>query len=297
MNSLSIEEQLFTNRYYASPYNVNQDCLLSVLICCRMTRGIGGPTDILTFLSSVFQKWSPPSQAKTEFLIKLDLDDDIAIKELFLAKRIEKMIREFNSPTPPTIRYFIYGRWEGKKTFNYYYQYLFSQKHPLSEFITFATDDSFYTNDLVNKFNTIKKKKYNIFITSEDYINILNSIEDYTDPSELRKWASGELTNPYPIVSSKIIEICGGMGWQQNIDNWITLLGVILYKKHDINLFQLFPHCISRKTDERPGLEAPNYSTFNKEMFVDDTTFPENNNYFKLIETQAKNLYLNIKNQ
>jgi hypothetical protein len=293
----NIKEILFDDNYYASPYNKDQDCLLSVLMCVRMTRGIGGPTDILTFLSSLFQKWTPLSQSKTEFLIKFDLDDETAIKKLFLEGRINKMIREFNSPSPPIIRYFIYNRWEGKKTFNYHYQYLFSQRNPKSKFITFATDDSYYVDDLIEKLSPVINQEYKILIRSEMYNNVLGTISTWKEPCELRKWASGDLTDPYPIVSSKIIEICGGMGWQQNIDNWFSLLGVILFKKYNIQIFQTFPVCINRKTEERIGLESPNYSAFNKEMFVDDTTFPQNNYYLKLVETQATSIFLHMKNE
>lgn len=294
----NIKEILFDNKYYASPYNVNQDCLLSILMCCRMTRGIGGPTDILTFFSSVFQKWSPLSQSKTEFLIKLDLDDEIAVKDIFLDQKLEKMIKNFNTPSPPTIRYFIYNRWEGKKTFNYHYSYLFSQRHPNSKFITFATDDAYYVDDILDKLNPlIDKGKFKIFIRSEIHKGVMDSISDWKEPCDLRKWASGELTDPYPIVSSRIVEILGGFGWQQNIDNFFSLLGLILYRKYGINIFSSFPVCINRKTEERPGLEPSNCSTFNKEMFVDDTTFPENRYYLKLVETLADNINYHIKNQ
>lgn len=296
----SFKEQLFDTKYYATPYDSNQDCLLSVLVCCRMTRGIGGPTDILKLISSIFQYWSPLSQSKTEILIKFDLDDELAIHEVLEKNMLEKIVTDFGSPSPPKLRYFIYGRWEGKKTFNYHYQYLFSQRNPKSKFITFATDDSFYQKDLLHVLNIPISKygvdKPKIFIRSCMITQILNSITDYRNPEELRKWASGELTDPFPIVSSNIIEWCGNMGWGQNIDNWLSLLGVVVYKKYGINLLEDLPISIERKTDERPGLEARNYSQFNKEMFVDDTTFPQNQYYFDLVEQQAKNLYLNIKN-
>ena len=291
----NIKLKLFNDKYYATPYDKNQDCLLSVLVCCRMTRGIGGPTDILQLLSSIFQYWSPLHQSQTEILIKFDLDDELAIHELLEKGLIEKLVADFGSPSPPKIRYFIYNRWEGKKTFNYHYNFLFSQRNPKSKLIGFATDDSFYQGDILNKVGDLDKPA--IYLRSNIIETVLKSINDYRSPEELRKWACGELTDPYPFVSSSLIEYAGSMGWQQNIDNWLSLLGAIVYKKYNINLFQNIPIVIQRKTDERPGLEARNYSKFNEEMFVDDTTFPKNDYYFKLIEQQAKNIYLNMKGQ
>lgn len=260
--------------------------IISFLINFRTIKLTDGSNDILSLFDSFISSTKSENRYLAEFIIKFDIDDEYALHKFILEDTFREKYKEL------IIRPCAFRRWEGRNSIYLTYSYLFSQRNLTSEWIGFLTDDFMFTRDIIEDLKTLNKR-YTILNTqpTEDALKkIINWKNNLS-------WAKSPLTECYPILTTDIIETCGGMGWQSNIDNWLGLLSAILYKKYNYNIFHTIIPFYNRNTEGKPTLDwGDNFPTkFNKEMFVDDTTFPQNEYYFNLVEQQAKNLYLNIK--
>jgi hypothetical protein len=120
-----------------------------------------------------------------------------------------------------------------------------------------------------------------------DRLTEITQLGNYKEPYILEKIYSSFLTDTYPIVSTKIFEVIGNCGWQIHIDATCALLNVILYQKYGINLdYLLDSKYLSRMDSVRADKLNPPQNPFN-------TSIPSY--YYTLIEQQAKNIYLNMK--
>ena len=217
-----------------------------------------------------------------EFLIKFDDDDKVA------NERVGEL-KEY----PFVVKPYFYGRWEGLQTAHLHFAYLFTKRNTKYRFVGTLADDSIFMKDYVGEmFETMEKSNEYTIISGNNRVNQqIDSAKDYRQAISV--WACG-MEYSFPIVSSKIYEICGGMGWQLNTCNFVTLLGVILYSKYSINIFKGINSFIVRKNRIlHDTFDISN--SFNREMRIDNNFTDCNSYYFDLVEQQARNIYLNMK--
>ncbi len=258
--------------------------LITFIMCCRIKEN--PDSQLLKFLESFKTKLEDTERPKVELLVKFDTDDDVANKTIYNRNY------EGNKHHQPNLllnysnkfRHFVYARGEGRYSLHNDYMFLFSQRNPHSKFISFVTDDCFFMRGgFFNELARIKDKDWAI-------------VGDMT-PRNIDRWANGnwkrdqnwknEVTT-FPTVSTNLLEILQNMGWQVNIDNWFSLLHVILVNKYNLNLWITISKYFNRSrqsAEYRPKTYNPLDITNLK-----DCTNPY---YFKLVEQQAKNIYLN----
>lgn len=290
LKNLEIENKILRDKYYAEPYNPNDKPLITYLICARVLRGISDKDSLYSLFWSYIEKVPEVDRNKAEFLIKFDVDDEVAIQNWVIGDTLKTKFPNLN------IRVFVYNRWEGRRTLYMHYWYLFTRKNPSSKYIGFLTDDVVFLENSIQYIEQHKDSKY-AMLSHVHNTEVLHSIKDWQ--LETTKWSGGTLTEPYPIVSTKILEICGNMGFQPNIDNWFALLNVIMYVKYGIDLYKDIPDLVHRQTfthqEFDPSIFVP--SQFNKEWFVDDSQGSKDSYYYRLVEIQADNIWLNLKNE
>ena len=264
--------------------NPNFKPYISMLMCSRRK---GNPDhDIIKFLESYKNVgFQDAEKDQIELLIKIDKDDEKIYREII--NKNWGGSHEYDQPNllknyPVRIRIFIYERGEGRYSLHNDYKFLFSQRNPLSKFIMFVTDDCFFKESGTFKF--LKGIKYQDYAILGDRVP---SVAKYKDYRNNQSWRTD--VSPYPIISAKLLEIAQNIGWQTNLDNWITLLHCILYHKYDLNLWERMPKFIDR--NEQPYQERP--MTFNP-MEITNKKQCDNPYYFNLVEQQAKNIYLNF---
>ena len=287
--NLDIENKILKNKYYAEPYNPNDKPIISYLICVRVLRGISDKDSLYSLFWSYIEKVPEIDRNKAEFLIKFDIDDEVAIQNWVIGDTLKSKFPNLN------IRVFAYNRWEGRRSLYLHYWYLFTRRNISSKYIGFLTDDVIFTQNPISYIEQYIDKEY-AMLSHVHNIEVLHSIKDWE--LETTKWSGGALTEPYPTVSTKILEICGNMGFQPNIDNWFALINVILYCKYKIDLYYDIPDIFHRNTfahmEFTPDIFLP--SKFNQEWLVDDSKPSDDSYYYKLIEKQSDNIYLNMKN-
>jgi len=194
--------------------------------------------------------------------------------------------------------------------------FLFSQRNPNSKFIGFMTDDCFFEDKIRYMFEELETKyidlDYAVFSSCstsyyptpehhqrfdvKDRLAFVTKLGDYKDLKVTKKWATNYLTDAYPIVSAKLLEVIGNVGWQVNIDATLALLNIILYQKYGINIsFLLLNKSFDRLDVARKEKENPEPTPFNYEMKIDSSNNSQNPYLYVLTEQQAKNIYLNMK--
>ena len=205
-----------------------------------------------------------------ELLIKLDTDD---------IKGIEFINRENKN----YIKSFIYNRWEGRWTINYFYDYLFLHRDLRSKYIVMITDDIIITRNFLHELDgSYILGNFQSAMTREK----LDKVGDLFKKQGL----TSEYICSYPIVSTKLIEVIGNFGYQANPDSHLALLNIIMYQKYGIILAKHIKDFTKRDNIDR----LDNYGIdFNKENKVSDSEMLQNSYILKLIEQQAKNIYLN----
>ena len=280
-------------------------CTLSFLMCYRTqdsTRAVTDITDILPNLASCFTK---EEEAKVEVLIKIDKDDTGAHNLLV----IQDYVSKFGFP----IKVFITERGEGRHAFNYHYMHLFSQKNPDSKYIGFITDDVYVFPKLGKFFSEVEEDysdlDYVIFHDSPfaelerhstPFVERMKIVKDYEQ--HIAKICTSYLTSSYPIVSSKLFEVMGNLSWQINIDSGLGLLGTILYSKYEINIFRVlackyFNRTDNMRVDKKLEAEDPSSDFFNANLTLHGSSINVHPYLLKLMEQQARNIYLNIKEE
>lgn len=283
--------------------------LISFLICYRTEERSDHGCSLFTNLKKFNDALKPEDRSKIEILIRTDNDDRLAHNRLNDAKFI-------NSLGFP-IRVFKHNRWEGRFTFNYHYMYLFSQRNPESKFIGFMTDDCLFTEKCGNMIQELEERYLNkdyvvlhsspiqqdtypptwpLDLNMKERLKEIIELGDYKTLEVTKRWCTSFLTESYPIVSSKLIEVIGNLGWQVNIDSTLALLNIILYQKYGLNIhFVLDTKHFIRMDSVRIDKEnIPKYP-FNHDMTLNASKTSSNQYLYKLMEQQAKNIYLNMK--
>ena len=111
-------------------------------------------------------------------------------------------------------------------------------------------------------------------------------------------WTKGGLTEPFPIIATKLLEVIGNMGWQSNIDNWLSLINVIFYHTYGKLLYKRTPLPYIELNPIPQKFTEDNYPTnFNADMYTSHSKLPESQYYFNLVEQQVKNIYFDMINE
>jgi hypothetical protein len=288
--NIEIGNKILEDNYYEEPYNIDDKPIVSYLICVRTLRGITEKDSLYSLLNSFISQVPEQDWNKVEFLIKFDVDDTVAIVDWVIGDNLRTRFPKLN------IRVFAFHRWEGRRSIYLNYWYLFTRRNISSKFIGFLTDDvTFQANPLYHIEKHLDKEY--VMLSHVHNREVLHSIKDWE--LETTRWSCGSLTEPYPTVSVKILEICGSMGFQSNIDNWFALINVILYCKYKIDLYYDVPNVFHRNSFSDMSFNPTNFlpSKFNEEWLVDDSKPSNDSYYYCLVEKQADNIYLNMKIQ
>lgn len=286
----------------AIPYKETDNPILSCLLSCRVFNSSEfihpikcdmDRTDrfnLYTFFDSFIYYNKETDYKKIEFLVKFDSDNELALNEYIYNNKLSEKYPQL------IIRPFIFGRWEGRNSLYDMYEFLFTRRNLSSRFVTFASDDSLFYNNHNGGGNIFEILKINqqedyVLLTSHNKQDLWDSIEHWK--KDTNKWRDGWLTEPYPIVSVKLMEIMGNMGFQNNIDSSFTLLAVMLKCKYNIDIRRLINGWMLRGNKK---VETDNYNTaFNEEFCISIDQVPQENSYFwKLVEQQTSNIYLQM---
>lgn len=300
----NIKDILLNERYYVTPFNPNDFPIISFLICCRVLRGVEDKNSLYALFNSIMEikqkqypSWESDSNSRTnlindlkkiEFIIKFDIDDDVAINNWVIGNTLKQKYPFL------TIRPIVYGRWEGRRSISEHYRFIFSRRNTNAKWIGFLTDDVIFMEDPLKEIEKYKDEKYAI-LTHVHNLEVVNKIKDWV--KETTSWSNGNMTEPYPMCTANLIEITGNMGWGLNVDNWLAGLNVILIKKYGIDIYKdiidVFHRTVFEAFEFNPKFFLP--SQFNKEFFVDDSEGSKDPYYYKLLETQADNIYFHLK--
>jgi len=270
--------------------------VVSFLMCSRVRTDVTNPAtrDILKFFRDAVDKIHTEDRKDVEFLIKFDNDDEYA-------KKIVGDLKHY----PFNIRPFFTARGEGLKSANTYYEYLFSRINKHSKFIGFCGDDAVFNHFSQGVMGQLRDNiddNY-IFFTNQRQMTepaTLQTVSDYQNNSRILASVMSQkrLIEPYPIVSRKLIEICGGMGYHYNIDTWLAIINLALFHKHRVLITKNF----SNQTFLRDNLQPQD--CYERDPFINqDGSYTNLHNadledkpyYYQLLTQQATNIYLNIK--
>jgi hypothetical protein len=209
-----------------------------------------------------------------ELLIKYDTDDDEATKV---------NIEDY----PINIKRFCWSRGEGRHSIHLDHFYLFSQRSMKSKFVLLSADD--FTFNRVGFIDDIINIEDEFCFVGPRRPRAELYAGRWRDRNIMEVWKHNEGVS-LPCVSVRCIEVLQNYGWQCNGDNWITLLHILMFEKYKIDLWKSIGDFYTRNPTS--GSSGYGYSYNNMEM--DGSRNPENEYYYKLIEQQAKNLFLNI---
>lgn len=259
--------------------------LITFIMCSR--KKDNPDSKLKDFLDSLIKYIPDGEKSKIEVLIKFDSDDTDSYRTIL--NRNYGSVNRYDQPnflaTVPTyIRPFVYARGEGRRSLQNDYMFLFTQRNPHSKFISFVTDDCvFIRPNLFQFLNDLKNKDWVFMGDKEPQAHI------YRDWRKNQVWRTD--VSMFPIVSTKIIECCGSMGFQTNIDNWLTLLHSILVQKYGLDFWvgtrEKYINRIGGKSKESQ------YGARYNPMEIDNKFKCENDYYFDLVEQQAKNIFFN----
>lgn len=247
--------------------------MISFILTSRVT---GNPdTNIEQLLGSAAACASNPSNL--EFIIKYDSDDDQRPSDAFF--------RKFPFP----IKVHTWSRGEGRHGLHLDHQYLFAQRDMRSRFVMICADDfTFYRNGFDADILAIPDE-----ICFVGYAR--PRMELYTghlyEENYARAWTLNEGVC-LPCMSVRTAEVLSNFGQQCNADNWQTLLVLLMWQNYGMDIWKtIAPWYLRNPTDGQSG-----YGKGFNNMVVDGSRpLPENKYYFKLVEQQCKNLYLNMK--
>jgi len=259
--------------------------IVTFLMCSR--RKDNPDSKLENFLNTLEANLDDGNMKKLEVLIKFDDDDLESQYKIFdrnyRAKRHPyeskydqgNLLKQF----PFKIREFVYKQGMGRRSLHNDYMFLFSQRNVSSKFVAFATDDSIVLGKgMIEELERMKNKDW-VFMGDKR-----PHIESYADYRNDQRWRMD--VSMFPIVSTKIIECCGSMGWQVNIDNWFTLLAVIIYHKYGLDLWEgSYDQYIGRAGGES---KESQYGNRYNPMEVNNKFRVQNTYYFDLVEQQAK---------
>ncbi len=273
------------------------DILLSFLITYRTPERKSGHnySTIFDLFENLSKTFVDKDREKIEIIIKIDNDDVQAISDC-------TQLHKYHFKT----KVLQYGKWEGRWCFNYHQMYMFSYVDKKSRFICIITDDCLFYSEkgknLIKELETHKDNNYVIFggspFKNEKELVQINPKERYDKKTDYKTVSKSWTTHYYiegnSIVSKKIIECMGNMGWSVNIDITLGILPMLLYKKYNISIFNVLQNLVmERKDNYREDKNVP--STFNETFQIVEEKIKPDSYYYDLTEQQAKNIYLNMK--
>lgn len=204
-----------------------------------------------------------------EVLIKYDCDDDEKPKD-----------EEFNYPF--NIKTFTWNRYDGRYSLHIDYQYLFLEIDKRSKLVINIADDFYFTRTSI--FNEL------LSITDDYTIIFCHDHKESENDIDYRLYKKFFNDCELMVMSTKLITILGGFGFQPNTDNWTQLLHVILIQKYNINISKKVEVYYERSTSQTDWLNKKEYSIIR----TYDFTKYNKEFYFDFVEQQSKNIYLNL---
>jgi hypothetical protein len=217
-----------------------------------------------------------------EVLIKFDQDDD--------KRPDDSLFKQY----PFDIKVFVYGRGEGRHYNHHHCEYLFANRNPSFKWVMNVSDDFMFTRPFLN----------DLYKIEDDYM-----IVGYTTPTFAQNAKAGTYKTCFPVnfqydngigeycplMTAKLAEVCQNWGWQPNPDAWVVLLEMTLYKMFRMILWKKIDKFYERTGSYGSG-DTPTFpgSDLYNNMTITGRRLPTNHYLFKLIEQQAKNIYLNM---
>lgn len=212
---------------------------------------------------------------KIEFIIKYDSDDD------------EAPSQDFFSKYPFSIKKLVLARGEGRHSIHLDHLYCFAQRNQLSKFILIASDDfTFYRPGFADDILAIQEK-YCVVGANRPQVEIYKN--RWRNPEVMEFWKHNEGVC-LPCFSVPLIEAVQNFGWQCNTDNWQTLLTILMYERYNLDIWKTIPSFYMRNPSDGTSGYSPTYNN----MEIDGSRNCQNEYYFRLVEQQAKNIYLNM---
>lgn len=270
----------------------NFEPMITFLMCSRRLEN--PDSNIIEFFNSATDKLTDEQKERVEFLIKFDTDDTDSHNAILNRNwKTDKLHQPGKyaqtnklKELPFRIKHFVYNRAEGRRSLHNDYMFLFSQRDPRSKFISFVTDDCVLLADgMFTELERLKDKDW-VFMGDKE-----PDVKKYVNYRANQDWRMD--VSMFPIVSTKIIECVQNMGWQVNVDNWITLLHVILYHKYGLDFWKgSYTQYVGRRGGaSRESQYGKKYNPFE----VNNRFVVENQYYFDLVEQQARNIFLNYQ--
>jgi hypothetical protein len=255
--------------------------MLSIILGSRV---VNNPdSNIKGLLDSAVNCVSPEDYGKIEFLIKYDWDD------------YQRPKSEFFHTYPFTCHAILFERGEGRQWNHHFCEYLFSMRNPSFKWVINMSDDFVFTRkDFLKDIEAIKEEYMVVGYTRPTFE--INSIKDVYNKCFPYNFDGPNGIGGYcPLMTAKLLEVCQNFGWQPNPDAWMVLLQATLYRKYGFLLWkelpQFYTRCGSYGTGDTPS--RPGEDLYNR-MTITGSRLPKNKYLFKLIDQQARNIYLNM---
>lgn len=256
---------------------------ISLLVCSRIS---GNKNWSLFSLLESLKKMSA-NYGNFEVLIKFDSDD----------KRVGRVLPKLDT-YPFKIKYIIECRGRGYVDVHVFYNRLFSQVDERSVVIGAMADDF---EIIQEDWDEIILSKINVF---QDQIFIMrgrphppNSRKNYREQKfyldfDINSLEDSENVEIFPLLSRKLLDICGGFGYVSFTDAWTLMLEYFLFHRCGVSrtIFLEQP-IIHRGPRDVDGPSALRWWTERANNFA----FMRSGFYKTLVEQQALNIYSYIK--
>lgn len=212
-----------------------------------------------------------------EVLIKYDTDDSEQPAEAYFSK------------FPFPVKKFTWSRGEGRHGIHLDHFYLFSQRNLKSRFMLLVADDFTFTRSGFIKDILAIKDEFCFVGPKRPRVEVYKG--HWREPAVMNVWKHSEGGGCLPCVSVRCIEVLQNYGWQPNGDGWITLLQILMFEKYGIDMWRTVAAYYARNPTKGTSGYGPSFNN----MTIDGSRNPTNQYFFTLVEQQAKNLYLNMR--
>ncbi len=259
--------------------------MLTIVLSSRRKGNLSSRLDSL--LDSITDNTSDGEKSLIEVIVKFDSDDEIPV---FIS----------NSQYPFTIKYLSYSRAEGRYDLYNFINYLITLRDEKSRFIMTIADDFLITKPFVNQ-----------ILSCDSNYRILGGANNPTHPDLLTIPLGANHRNriewePFigaycPIISVNLIKIVGCFGISPSTDAWAVALALAVYKLYGVDIWQPLESFYHRnEIYDKPGyigLQPEHHKTAYPYNQLDIMNHRHNYNpmFWDIIESQAKNIYLNMK--
>lgn len=254
--------------------------MLSIIFASRVFGN--EDSQIKKLLDSTIKCTDKEDYNKIEFLIKYDHDD------------LHRPHDKFFSHYPFPIKTFTYARGEGRHYNHHHCEYLFANRNPSFKWIMNMSDDFIFTRKGFLKDLEIIKDKY--MIVGHTNPTFSKNTEVYRKHHPINFEENNGIGAYCPLITADLVNVCQNMGWQPNLDAWIVLLEVTLYRKYGFCLWNKIDQFYERTGGYGDSGDTPTYPSkeIYNNMTITGKKLPQNHYIFNLIEAQAKNIYLNM---